>query len=394
MQADGTPIFITKQDESTDADKIGTAAKLFVPSAEMQENNATGVPLTLAGEVQPPTTDTANSLGLIGRELITGGAMSPDGSKVVLRTYSDAFEWDVANGDVVSAITTGTPRITPLPNETMGEAISYSADGSLFVTVSDIETTSSSGTPILSYTPVTTVETAAATEAATSGSDTSWLDTLTFQDLVYGVGAVGVLGLILVVVGVVGIKQSRQRRRTSGKGRGDAGPQASMAAEHEPEDGHEAENTGRVTGSAKAPSVATASAAAPLAIGGPNARQEHVYGSLRTVGLLGGVPGPTSGTSGRPTGGVPGKNRPGRSRPVKTHLAKSRPGRNRPGRNLPARHPPIGRCLDRTRETSHNVSNTVGELSMAEAHRGAIPGTTRLATMTMDTAHRGDVVSG
>src|SRR3712207_6972861 len=50
------------------------------------------------------------------------------GGKVVLRTYSDALEWDVSGGDVLAALT-GKPRVTPLPDEPFGEAITYSRDG-------------------------------------------------------------------------------------------------------------------------------------------------------------------------------------------------------------------------------------------------------------------------
>ena len=33
------------------------------------------------------------------------------------------------DGDVVKAITTTTPRVTPLPDEAQGESIAYTADG-------------------------------------------------------------------------------------------------------------------------------------------------------------------------------------------------------------------------------------------------------------------------
>ena len=51
--------------------------------------------------------------------------------RVALRTYTAAYEWDVPDGDVVKAITTATPRITPLPDEPQGESIAYTADGRL-----------------------------------------------------------------------------------------------------------------------------------------------------------------------------------------------------------------------------------------------------------------------
>ena len=54
--------------------------------------------------------------------------MSPDGTRIVLRTYADAFEWDVPDGDIVTAVTTGKPRVTPLADE-FGESIAYTPDG-------------------------------------------------------------------------------------------------------------------------------------------------------------------------------------------------------------------------------------------------------------------------
>jgi hypothetical protein len=44
-----------------------------------------------------------------------------------------------ADGDIVKAITGGTPVITPLPNEENGQAITYSADGKLFLTLSSVD---------------------------------------------------------------------------------------------------------------------------------------------------------------------------------------------------------------------------------------------------------------
>jgi len=127
--ADGTPIIVTKE--------LGTAAYLYQPTAALQPNTATGVPLRRVGEFHPTTTGNPNSLGIIGELLVTGAAVSPDRTRVALRTYTAAYEWDVPDGDVVRAITTGTPRYTPLPGEAQGEAIAYTVDGQQFLTISD-----------------------------------------------------------------------------------------------------------------------------------------------------------------------------------------------------------------------------------------------------------------
>ena len=64
-----------------------------------------------------------------GSTLVTGGAMSYDGTRFVLRTYLDAFEWQAPDGDVAAAIATGTPRVLPLPVSQQGEAVTYDEGG-------------------------------------------------------------------------------------------------------------------------------------------------------------------------------------------------------------------------------------------------------------------------
>jgi hypothetical protein len=212
ISPDGTPLIITKQDEPG---KTGTLAGIYAPAAAIQNANTTGVPLKRVGDVKLPTTETANPLSILGRNLITGGATSPDRKKVVLRTYSDAFEWDVPDGDVVKAITTGTPRITPLPDEPFGEGISYTTDGKSFWTLTDNENSATKTVTVLRYTPTAPASATtppAAKKDAKSGK--SWMSSLTIQDLTYAVAALGAIGLALVVAGMLGIRRSRQSRAT------------------------------------------------------------------------------------------------------------------------------------------------------------------------------------
>ncbi|MFI5933367.1 hypothetical protein [Actinoplanes sp. NPDC051494] len=126
LAPDGTPIVVTKG--------VG-AAGVYVPGKKLKTGRTT--PLDRAGAVTLPISDTSNPYGLAGRLVITGGAVSPDGSRAVLRTYADAFEFGVTGGDVLGAITTGSPRRVALPDEPQGESIAYSADGSALLTVSE-----------------------------------------------------------------------------------------------------------------------------------------------------------------------------------------------------------------------------------------------------------------
>jgi hypothetical protein len=212
INGDGTPIIVTRE-----AGKPG----LYVPSAPLVARSNTGVALRRVGQFDLPASQTSNPLGQIGRQVVSGGATAPDGKRVALRTYADALEWDVPDGDVVKAITTGKPRVTPLPNEPQGESITYARDGKSFITVSEVPAGRSA--PLLRYTPVA-APAAVQTQAAGGGgkgggSDGGFLSNLTIDDITYLVAAVGVLGLLLVVIGVVAIRRSRAARRAARGGR-------------------------------------------------------------------------------------------------------------------------------------------------------------------------------
>ncbi|MFF5081860.1 hypothetical protein ACFY36_32820 [Actinoplanes sp. NPDC000266] len=124
LSPDGTPVIVTK---------TPLAAGVYVPAGPLKKTTA----LKPAGNVRLPVTTTSNPFSLAGRLVITGGAVSADGTRAVLRTYADAFEFDVRDGDVVAAITGGEPRTTALPDEPQGESIAYSRDGSALLTISE-----------------------------------------------------------------------------------------------------------------------------------------------------------------------------------------------------------------------------------------------------------------
>ena len=78
-----------------------------------------------------------SSLGAQARRLLaTGGAISPDGRRLVIRTYSDAYEWDLPNGDLAAALKR-KPRRILLPQMRQGEAITYTRDGKALLTSSE-----------------------------------------------------------------------------------------------------------------------------------------------------------------------------------------------------------------------------------------------------------------
>ncbi|WP_326554753.1 hypothetical protein [Micromonospora sp. NBC_01813] len=201
---DGTPLIITKD--------TGPAG-LYRPVEPLRSDNEDPVPMEKVGELELPRTNTPNLFAAAGRLTVTGAARSPDGTRVAIRTYADAFEWDVpADGDLVAALTNEQPRATPL-TDAFGEAISYTADGASFVTVSDVATLDEDATvEILRYTPST--EVAAPTDTGSDGAEgPSWINRITLQDINLLIAAVGLLGAVLVGVGIHGIVRGRRKAR-------------------------------------------------------------------------------------------------------------------------------------------------------------------------------------
>ncbi|WP_198347882.1 hypothetical protein [Plantactinospora sp. KBS50] len=158
LTADG-PLIVTKQPGP---------AGLYAPAAPLVAGGT--VPLAKLGEVSLPDTTTSNPYSIFGRSLVTGGATAPDGRRVVLRTYADAFEFDVVDGDVVAALTGGKPRIVPLPDEPQGESISYSRDGRWLLTVSETADQPPGTRPTILRYPAPSPAGAGTTAPATAGA--------------------------------------------------------------------------------------------------------------------------------------------------------------------------------------------------------------------------------
>jgi hypothetical protein len=81
-----------------------------------------------------PTGTRGGPVGLVGQLLVTGGAVSPDGTRIALRTYTDAYVWRADNGDVAAALTNGKPTRIPLPPTAQGEAVTFTPDGRSLLT--------------------------------------------------------------------------------------------------------------------------------------------------------------------------------------------------------------------------------------------------------------------
>ncbi len=120
---DGTPHVVTKE--------VLGASHVYRPSAPLADGGT--VPLADVGTVTFTLTGTPGGpVGRAGQLLVTGGAVARDGSRIALRTYTDAYVWPLTGADVPAALA-GEPVRVPLPPSPQGEAVSFTADGSALV---------------------------------------------------------------------------------------------------------------------------------------------------------------------------------------------------------------------------------------------------------------------
>ena len=149
---------------------------------------ASDVPLRSGGVV-----NLLHRVGEVHVPMVTGGDLSPDGRRVVLRNYTAAYEWDVPNGDVLAALAEDPERV-PLPGSSQGEGISYSRDGRSLLTSSE-----GKGGPVYELRPGAPAAAPEPSDSATPGAAqrdarNAWRVPLT------AAGVVLVTGLLLSVV--------------------------------------------------------------------------------------------------------------------------------------------------------------------------------------------------
>jgi len=121
----GRPFIVTKE-------PLGNSG-VYTPAGPPSTSRPT--PLRRVTSLQfLPTGTPGGPVGMVGQVLVTGGAVSPDGTRVVLRTYTDAYLWRADDGDVARALTSGRPTRIPLPATPQGEAVAFSPDGRSLLT--------------------------------------------------------------------------------------------------------------------------------------------------------------------------------------------------------------------------------------------------------------------
>ncbi|WNV74362.1 hypothetical protein [Geodermatophilus sp. DSM 44513] len=120
LAPDGTPHLVTK--EVLGASAVLRPVSALVEDATVGLTEVAGVDLLLTGTPGGP-------VGRAGQLMVTGGAVSPDGRSVALRTYTDAYVWPLTGSDVAGALA-GEPLRVALPATPQGEAVAFTADSS------------------------------------------------------------------------------------------------------------------------------------------------------------------------------------------------------------------------------------------------------------------------
>lgn len=116
----GVPHLVTK-------DLLG-ASGVYRPAGPLAVPGPT--PLQRVASLQLGPTDTPGGPLGLGSSLVTGAGVSPDGTVLALRTYTDGYLYAAPDGEVVAALQRPPIRI-PLPDEPQGEAVALAADGTL-----------------------------------------------------------------------------------------------------------------------------------------------------------------------------------------------------------------------------------------------------------------------
>ncbi len=124
LEPGGRPVLVTKEPSGV--------AGVYAPDGVVASLASPGpTAMQRVGQLRISPTDTPGGpVPLLGSTLVTGGAVSADGSVVAVRTYTDAYLFAAADGDAAAALS-GRPVRVPLADEPQGEAIAFTTDGTL-----------------------------------------------------------------------------------------------------------------------------------------------------------------------------------------------------------------------------------------------------------------------
>jgi hypothetical protein len=194
---DGTPYVFTKS-------LIG---RTEVYAAPAHSGTAT---LRHIGSISFGITGTPGPFAPAGELAATGADVSRDGTRLVVRTYTDAYLWTVRGGDVAAALHTRPQRV-PLPRQPQGEGVCFARSGLLI----DSEKPGSAvySVPVPAPPPAPSTPAASPTSKAASPAATRTTAVAGSGGFTWWPYAMGLLlaGCVVAVAGVV------QRRRPHGR---------------------------------------------------------------------------------------------------------------------------------------------------------------------------------
>ena len=114
--------------------------ELFIV-AKVLSGGAVGIYRAPANSAADSTTtlERVGTMSLPGglQNAVTAADISPDGSKVAVRTYGAVLLWDRKAGEPIATVLGRSPCRGPIPLEIQGEAIGFQADNGGYVTVSE-----------------------------------------------------------------------------------------------------------------------------------------------------------------------------------------------------------------------------------------------------------------
>ncbi len=113
---DGTGYVVTKSD-------LGNSVVYRLP-AHPDAGRVQTLHRIASLQFTPVANASGGPLGRFGGLLATGAAMSPDGHRFVVRTYTAAEVWTVARGNLAAALRT-RPTVITLPDQPQGEGIAF-----------------------------------------------------------------------------------------------------------------------------------------------------------------------------------------------------------------------------------------------------------------------------
>ncbi|MFC7450102.1 hypothetical protein [Rhodococcus daqingensis] len=196
LGSDGVPVVVTKE--------LFGASGIYRPAGALRAEQLPSpgpTALERVGQIGfEPTETPGGPVPFAGGAMITGGAVSGDGTVVALRTYTDVYLYPAPDGDVVAALTGAEPIRVPMPDQPQGEAIAFTPAGDL------LSASEADGGPLP---PIRVLYGATELVTSTTGEAGIALQVDPGAVIAAGVGA----GLVVTVGGALWWRARSRRRR-------------------------------------------------------------------------------------------------------------------------------------------------------------------------------------